>query len=177
VTIELVPFEQKHLHLVEHWFDHGEVRRRLGGRDWPARELALVSKTPGSQYRGALVWARHNWVGFDDDSAIGLIGGETYDRWTRYEGEGAEGPIISESIDLPAMGLHYVVDPVSWGRGYCGELLQEVFARPEVAQMRVFDAGVEPDNVASIRCLARSGFVKLSPEPDWQGILHLLRTR
>ena len=37
-TVRLVPFVPDLLPAVQPWFDHPEVRRRLGGRQWPARE-------------------------------------------------------------------------------------------------------------------------------------------
>lgn len=177
MTVQLVPFEASHLPVVQPWFDHPEVEQRLGGRDWPARELALVSQTPGTEYRGAFVTGRFNWVAFDGEDVVGLIGGETYNRWTSYGGEGPDGSIVLDSIELPAMELAFVVDPTQWGRGYCKAMLDAVLVRPEVADVRVFGGGVEPDNVACILCLKRAGFVRLSDEQDWEGMLNFILTR
>lgn len=177
MTVQLVPFEASHLAVVQPWFDHPEVQRRLGGRDWPARELELVSQTPGTEYRGAVVTGRFNWVAFDGEDAVGLIGGETYTRWTSYGGEGSDGSIVLDSIERPAMELAFVVDPMQWSRGYCKAMLDAVLELPEVASVRVFNGGVEPDNIASILCLKRAGFVRLSDEQDWEGMLNFILVR
>jgi RimJ/RimL family protein N-acetyltransferase len=175
--VKLVPFDRTHLPRVGPWFDHPEVQSRLGGPEWAARELDLVHKTPGTEYRGALVTGRFNWVAFDANEAVGLAGGETYDRWTSYGGESPAGPIVHEAIELPTMALHYVVDPSRWRRGYCTAILEATLARPEVASVRVFEAGIELDNVASARCVERVGFVRRAQEPDWEGMLHFILLR
>jgi hypothetical protein len=48
---------------------------------------------------------------------------------------------------------------------------------PEVADVVVFAAGIEPDNVASRRCAIAAGFVAGSAAPDGEGIVHYLRRR
>jgi hypothetical protein len=48
---------------------------------------------------------------------------------------------------------------------------------PELAPIELFAAGVEPDNLASVRCLVAVGFTPLHPEPDWEGILYYTKRR
>jgi hypothetical protein len=47
-----------------------------------------------------------------------------------------------------------------------------LLARPELAFVELFEAGVEPDNVACRRCLKAAGFCVHSPEPDCEGMLY-----
>ena len=43
--------------------------------------------------------------------------------------------------------------------------------------MEVFGAGVEPGNLASVRCFEGAGFVRQSVEPDWEGMLYFTWAR
>ena len=58
--VRLVRYGPAWLAAVQPWFDHPEVRRRLGGRDWPARELRLLATPPGEEFRGRRVLAAHS---------------------------------------------------------------------------------------------------------------------
>jgi RimJ/RimL family protein N-acetyltransferase len=48
--------------------------------------------------------------------------------------------------------------------------------RPELAQVRRFEAGIEPENTASRRCLEATGFRSRSEQPEVEGMLYR-RTR
>lgn len=173
-----MPYTPAWLAAVQPWFDHPEVRRRLGGRDWPPRELRLLATQPGGEYRGRRVLAAHSWVALDEAGRpVGKVGGEVYDRWTRYGGEGGAGPLILASDPRRAMGLAYVVAPDRWGRGYGRAILLALPRRPEVAAVRLFVAGIEPDNLASIRCCEAAGFVTERAGPDWEGMVYYSKER
>ena len=45
-------------------------------------------------------------------------------------------------------------------------------ARPELASVALFEAGVDAENVACRRCLERAGFCVRSLEPDYEGFLY-----
>jgi RimJ/RimL family protein N-acetyltransferase len=47
-----------------------------------------------------------------------------------------------------------------------------VVEHPDVAHVLLFFGSVEADNIASIRCLAKAGFLLRSEEPDFEGMLH-----
>src|SRR4051794_41937630 len=80
-TIRLVPFEPELLLRVLPWFDHPEVQRRLGGRSWPERELALRRIAWTEEFRGRGVLRAHTYVALDDDGApVAQIGGGAPDR-------------------------------------------------------------------------------------------------
>ncbi|GLY99033.1 hypothetical protein [Actinoplanes sp. NBRC 103695] len=84
-AVVLRPFIGDLLAVVQPWFHHPEVSRRLGGPDWPARALDLLG------------------------AGIG-----------------------------------------------------------EVADVVVFGAGTEPDNVASVRCATVAGLIPDTTVPDWE---------
>lgn len=175
--MELVPFTEAQLHVVQPWFEHPEVRHRLGGPEWPARELWLMRENPGGEFRGRTVLRAHSWLVLDGGVVFAKIGGDVYDRWTRYEGEGPDGPLVSGVEDGPAMGLAYVVDPARWGRGIGRQALHTVVASPVVADVRLFVAGIDADNTASRRCAEAAGFRPDDPEPDHEGTVHHLLRR
>ena len=47
----------------------------------------------------------------------------------------------------------------------------------EMADVRVFAAGIEPANVASVRCAMAAGMTPATTTPDDEGIIHYLRRR
>ena len=176
-AVSLTPFTPDWLKRVEVWFDHPETRRRLGGRDWPARELRLLAERPGGEFRGRRVLRAHSWVVLDDGlRPVGHVGGEVYDRWTIYGGEGPDGPRILATEERRTMGLAYVIDPGRWRRGFGAASLRAATGAPEVADVRLFVAGIDADNLASQRCAASAGFVPGSAEPDFEGTIYYRRS-
>jgi RimJ/RimL family protein N-acetyltransferase len=176
-SVTLSPFTADLLDLVQPWFRHPEVVRRLGGPEWPAREFQVIDAGLGEMFRGRRVLRAHSWVAFDAAGAVvAHIGGEVYDRWCRYT-EGPDGPAIDEIEPGPAMGLAYVVDPRRWRRGFGTATLLAAMDAAEVADVVLFAAGIEPDNVASARCAAAAGLIPGTATPDWEGIVYHIRRR
>jgi RimJ/RimL family protein N-acetyltransferase len=52
-----------------------------------------------------------------------------------------------------------------------------VIDAPELRRIGVFFGGVRADNVGSIRCFERAGFIRRSDRPDFEGMLHLAFVR
>ncbi|MGY1688572.1 GNAT family N-acetyltransferase [Geodermatophilus sp. SYSU D01105] len=169
--VRLVPFEPEHLLAVLPWFDSPEVQRRLGGREWPERELALRTTTWTEEFRGRRVLRAHTFVLLDADGRpVAQIGGDVYDRWTTWD------PVrerVLSTDPLRTMGAAYVVDPDRWGRGYGRAVLRALVEAPETADVEQFVLGIEPDNTASLRAAAAAGFEPLTTEPDAEDMVHL----
>jgi RimJ/RimL family protein N-acetyltransferase len=143
----------------------------------PARGLELAGTGWGEKFRGRRVLRDHSWVAYDAAGAVvASIGGEVYDRWCRYS-EGPHGPVIDAVEPGPSMGLAYVVDPRRWRRGFGAATLLAAVHAPEVADVVLFAAGIEPDNVASARCAGAAGLRPDSTEPDWEGFVYHVRRR
>jgi RimJ/RimL family protein N-acetyltransferase len=165
-------------HQIEHWFDHPEVQARLGGRFWIHRELRLIGERPGSSFRGATVLRSYGWIGLDRAaSPVAFIGGDVYDRWARYHGEGPGGPLLSDEDPRTSMGLGYVVDPGRWRHGYGRAAIGAVLNHPAVSDVETFYCGIEVGNHASQRCAQASGFVLVDPQPDHENVLYYRRGR
>ncbi len=170
-TLALEPFGAEHLPLVQPWFEHDEVRHRLGGPDWPARALT-VADPDDDEFRGMRVLRSHTWLARLAGEPVGYLGGEVYDRWTVWDGQQ-----VTAWEPGPAMGAAYVVDPSRWREGLGSALLRTWVEAPEVAEVDVFALGVDHDNVASRRCAESAGFRADDDVPDWEGIVYLTRRR
>lgn len=175
--VTLVPFTGELLPAVQPWFLHPEVRRRLGGPEWPARVLRTPQPAPGEDYRGRRVLRVHSWVALDPTGApVALVGGDVYDRWSRYDGSCADHPVVTAVEAGPAMGLAFVVAPDRWREGFGAATLRAVVAHRDVQDVRLFAAGVDVDNAASQACAAAARFVPDVTEPDWEDmVFYLLR--
>jgi L-amino acid N-acyltransferase YncA len=78
---------------------------------------------------------------------------------------------------VPSANVSYVVDPARRRRGYCVAMIAALLARPELAHVELFAAGVEPANAGSVACLLTAGFRLADPEPDADGVVYYLRRR
>ena len=182
-TIEIVAMlfqsllTEERLPAVQPWFRHPEVDRRLGGPQWPVRELRLAETMPQQDFRGRLVLRVHSWVALDGvGEPVAKIGGDVYDRWCRYDGSRPEEPVVTAVEPGPAMGLAYVVDPDRWRQGFGRAALRAVVQHPDVRDVRLFAAGIDADNLASRRCAVSAGFRPDVERPDWEDtVYHLFR--
>jgi RimJ/RimL family protein N-acetyltransferase len=171
--LRLLPFEASQLHLVEPWFDDPDTRRWLGGPGWPRQMLGLMGR-PLGEYRGARETGRFRWLAWEHAAPVGYIDCGTYDRWTTWEG-GDGGRGVVSVISVPSASISYVVDPKLRGRGRCARMIAALTSQPELALIRLFAAGVEPDNLPSIRCLVSAGFEPLDAEPDWERMIYYVK--
>jgi RimJ/RimL family protein N-acetyltransferase len=171
--MDLQPLTASAVQQIEHWFDHPEVQARLGGRFWIHRELRLIAERPGSSFRGATVLRSYGWIGLDEAAApVAFIGGDVYDRWVRYDGEGPDGPLLSDDDPRLSMGLGYVVDPARWRRGYGRAAIKAVLDDPGLRDVQTFFCGIEVDNHASRRCAQASGLHLVDPRPDQENMVY-----
>ena len=177
MEVALRPFTADRLALVEPWFHHPEVQRWLGGPEWPARQFTVAGEGLGEMFRGRRVLRAHSWLAVDGTgAAVAYLGGEVYDRWSRYT-VGPDGPVVEAVEPGPAMGLAYVVDPRRWRHGFGTAALRAAMAAPEVADVVLFAAGIETGNVASARCAIAAGLLPDPAGPDWEDITHHIRRR
>jgi RimJ/RimL family protein N-acetyltransferase len=173
--LQLGPFGSDHLPFVEPWFQDVDTQKWLGGPGWPSLVLDLADK-PLADFRGAVETGRYTWLAWDGDRPVGLIDCGTTDRWTTWEG-GPGGRGVIAAIPAPSANISYVVDPIARHCGYGRAMVRELLHVPELAQVKLFAAGIESGNVASIRCARSAGFELLSPEPDWEDIVYYVRRR
>lgn len=154
-ALRFAPLTADLLPEIEPWFDDPETIRFLGDRAWIRRELRLVDETLGTEYRGRRVVGRDVWVIFDE-LPVGFIDVERYD-------DGRAGCVI-------------VVAPARRSQGIGRAILDAVWNRPELVDVEELIGGIEPENVASRRCVTAAGF-RLATEPDEEGMLNGARKR
>lgn len=170
-SIELRPFLRSQLRLVEPWFSDPLTQRWLGGPDWPRLMLDLAAR-PLAEFRGAMETGRLRWLAWDSETLVGYIDCGTFDRWTTWDGEK-----VTETIDVPSGGLALTVAPACRRIGYGRQMLNALFEAAEVADIKLFGAGAEPENVPCVSCLKAAGFTHQDPEPDFEGMIYYIRRR
>jgi RimJ/RimL family protein N-acetyltransferase len=170
--ISLRPLTPTDLPLITPWFEDPDTSRYLGGPDWPAAMLAVAARSAGTMFRGARQLGTHQYLALADGTPTGYVDCGTFDRCTVYGGEGPNGPIILETIQAVTGSIAFVIDPQMRGRGLGRAMISAMLARSEPRDVELFEAGVEPQNTASRRCLEATGFEPRSPEPDFEGMLY-----
>ncbi len=156
---------------MEPWFRSPDTRRFLGGPEWPAMMLGLDARIVGEEFRGATQTGSFRYIA-DSDGPCGYIDCGTFDRCTVCTGLGADGPIITETIEVATGSIAFAVDPDRRRRGLGRAMIGALMRRPELRQVELFEAGVEPENIASRRCLEAAGFRLRSDRPDFEGMLY-----
>jgi RimJ/RimL family protein N-acetyltransferase len=160
------------LAIVDPWFLDADTRRFLGGPDWPAAMLERDRRNIGETFRGAVQTGAYRYLASTDGQPFGYVDCGTFDRCTVYGDEGPPGPIIIETIDVPTGSIAFAVDPSRRRRRLGRAMIAALLRRPELGCVQLFEAGVEPENVASRRCLEAAGFNPRSERPDFEGMLY-----
>ena len=112
------------------------------------------------------------WVSLDEHGdAVGFVDAETYERYAAWDGRDPASPVISEVVEIPSIGLVFVVDPRRRREGLGAATIRAVIAHPSVAHVGFFFACIDHDNLASVRCAERAGLRCRSAEPSFEGML------
>ncbi len=175
--VSLCPLTRSDLAAIAPWFKDPDTRRYLGGPDWPAAMLDHSERAVGEMFRGAVQTAAHHYLAEVHGRAVVYIDCGTFDRATVYGEEGPDGPVITESIEVAAGSIAFAVDSTVRGRGVGRAMITALLARPELAFVELFEAGVEAENAACRQCLEAAGFCTRSAEPDYEGMLYYRAAR
>jgi ankyrin repeat protein/RimJ/RimL family protein N-acetyltransferase/ketosteroid isomerase-like protein len=176
-TVELRPLTSADLPVIAPWFEDADTCRFLGGPDWPAAMLAHGERAVGTTFRGAEQTGAYNYLALVENTPVGYIDCGTFDRCTVYGGEGPDGPIITETIEVPSGAIAFVIDPQQRGRGMGHAMVAALLELEELGFVDLFEAGVEPGNTASRRCLEAAGFQLAAEQHDFEGMLYYRRWR
>lgn len=131
----------------------------------------------GTEFRGAAQTGAHSFLASHEGRYVGYVDCGVFDRWTQYAGEDGDGPTIDESAEVTTGSIAFVIDPAARGHGTGRSMIGALVARPELSEVRMFEAGVEPENIASICCLSAAGFQPHNREPDYEGMLYFMLLR
>ena len=149
--------------VVAPWFRDPQTRRYLGGPEWPARMLALGADAVGREFRRAMQTGAFRYLARADGAPFGYVDCGTF---------------VASGSDGLTGSIAFAVDPQARGRGLGRAMLAALVRTPELASVAVFEAGVDPENVASRRCLEAARFALTSDVPDAEGLLcYRLRRR
>lgn len=171
-TVSLRPLTRADLPMLRPWFEDPDTRRFLGGPDWPQAMLVHSARAVGTMFRGARQTGAHQYLAVSAGTPAGYVDCGTFDRHTTYAGDGPREPVITETIDAATGAIAFVIDPALRGRGLGRAMITALFHQPELLAVELFEAGVEPDNIPSRRCLQAAGFEVRSPQPDFEGMLY-----
>jgi len=148
--MELVPLDADHLPILSKWWLDPETKRWMGG--YPPEMALRLAADPPPEFRGRRV--------IDRQALVVLEGGEP------------RALIDFERYDDSSAGLGIVVEPSVRGRGVGRLALHFLLGSDRMTGVARAFAGIEPDNIASIRCFEGAGFVRESQEPDEEGIVY-----
>ena len=154
------------------WFEDPDTSRYLGGPEWPAAMLANAERSIGTDFRGARQTAAHHYLALVDGTPVGYVDCGTFDRCAIYGGEGPDGPIVLDTIDQVTGAIAFTIDPTRRRQGLVTRMIRALIGHADLAAVELFEAGVEPDNTASRRCLKAARFQLRSAEPDFEGMLY-----
>jgi RimJ/RimL family protein N-acetyltransferase len=115
-------------------------------------------------------------LAWEPDRPVGYVDCGTFDRFVEWEG-GPGGRGVLDSIPVPTATLGYAVDPSLRRRGYGTAMLDTLTMVPDLIDIRLFVAGVEPANVGSVGCLLEAGYRPLNAKLDWEGMVYYARLR
>lgn len=155
IRLDFVPITSNSLERIEAWFDDPDTRRFLGGRDWIRRLPALLRDSPGVEFRGRRVVARHAWIAHAAGSPVGIVDVERY-------GDGTAGVALA-------------VAPAMRGKGIGRGILSSLDTLDELAGVKVFIGAIEPDNAAARHCMENAGF-EVAGRADEEGMLRISRS-
>ena len=154
------------------WFEDPDTSRYLGGPGWPAAMLANAERSIGTCFRGARQTAADQCLALVEGTPVGYVDCGTFDRCAIYGGEGPDGPIVLDTIDAITGAIAFTIDPTRRRQGLGTRMIRALIGHADLAAVELFEAGVEPGNAASRRCLAAAGFELRSVEPDFEGMLY-----
>jgi RimJ/RimL family protein N-acetyltransferase len=167
ITVDLRPLAEADLLLIEPWFSDADTRRYLGGPEWPAEMLRLAGRAAGAEFRGATQTGALRYLARIEDVPVGYIDCGTFDRCAVWDGTK-----VVDALDVPTAALAFAVDPQRRRQGIGAGMINALTRHADLRGVELFEAGVEPDNLASQRCLQNAGFTRRSEQPDFEGMLY-----
>jgi RimJ/RimL family protein N-acetyltransferase len=123
---------------------------RWMGRDFAIVPLDLPPGIPTGSGR------MHNWVIYAQDQPVGFISGTIRDAFhedSTFEAEPGYRP-----DNGPHIGLVSYMDVPHRGNGYAGASKRAIVHHPATADVKYFRVGINYDNEASLRAIAKTDF-------------------
>lgn len=128
--MEFLLVNHNDLEILEVWFKDKELILRLGGT------LPL-----------------HQWFQY-------VIGNPNYYAWMVYENNVPVGQINLEIYDDFSAFVSILTNPKLRNRGYGKRILEMLLNRQELSIVKIIKVEIEPDNLASLHCFKKVGFIE-----------------
>lgn len=77
----------------------------------------------------------------------------------------------------PQPSISIALNPILRGKGLCVPALRLVLDQPELRSFDAIYGFIEPDNIASLRCVEKAGFSRISDFPDADGMFEVVFKR
>src|SRR3546814_19058243 len=119
IELEFIPVTSDSVKEVEEWFDDPDTQRFLGGREWVRRIPTLLQDSPGVQFRGRGVLARHAWIVHATGGPVGIVDVERYDDGTAGIALAVAPAMRGNGIGTRILSSLATLDGI--GRASCGE--------------------------------------------------------
>jgi len=139
-SIVFAPLIEKDIALLHSWHQDSELSNRIGGKDWPKKLWEILSTDLN----------RKCWTASMGGEIIGYVDFE-----------------IHPDENIAWIGL--AVKPELRKQGFGKRILEEFLKLPFVRKYKEIKAGIEPDNVASMKCFVSVGFE--AEKLDGEGIM------
>ncbi|WP_421617603.1 GNAT family N-acetyltransferase [Brevibacillus sp. TJ4] len=134
--MEFFELDQNRLAILEQWFTDHEVAQRLNGM-LPLQEwFDYVQRNPDY----------FSWMVYVDSQPVGNIDLERYTDGTA-------------SVSL-------LTNPSLRNQGYGKRMIDALLKRPELSSVETIEIGIEQDNIASIKCFRKAGFIEHGLDED-----------
>ena len=146
--IALVPLTQADISTLQHWFEDRELHQRLSGMLPLPKYLAYVESEPNY----------FSWLAMEDTTPVGTA-------------------FVQISAADEEQSLAFLVNPALRSQGYGQQMLRALLTQPELDSIQCWQVGVEPDNIASQKCLLAVGFRQEGNLPDAEGFLSFVKNR
>ncbi len=176
MSLQLKVLDETQAEIIRPWFNDELTKKWLGDKSWVDNISRLQNEPTGTEFRGSKKLAYFAFVAYYDDKAVGFIDGGISDRWVKYGGEKDGNPIYLDTVDKPTSGISFVVDPAVRGHGYATAMLKALTERPEYNAVKIFEAGVDPENTGSIKALEAAGFTS-DYQTDFEGMIYFFLNR
>lgn len=171
--MELKPFKKPDAKAMHSWFDDTATHEWLGKASWADNIFRLQAEPPGAEHRGQRRVAFYAFIGYVDVQPVGFVAASIVDRFLKYGGEKEGKPLYSDIEMQITAAISFLVNPAWRKSGYGTAMIKALAGRPEVDQVKIFEARVDPSNTASSKTLEKAGFIS-DYRADFENMIYFI---
>ncbi len=176
MNLILKPFDKNLAKVITPWFDDAQTKKWLGNRTWVDNIFRLLNEPLGKEFRGSRSVGAYAYVAYNGEQPVGFIDAGIHDKWVKYGGEKDGKPVYLGVEEKLSAGFAFLIDPQQRRKGYGVAMIKALIKRPELKEVKLFGAGVEPANTGSIKTLEAAGFTS-DYEPNFEDMIYFFYRR